>query len=140
MKTLNPQRSVALLIAALSTAATLAFGLGLSSQAADTSAKGAERLTRLSAPVLAPTTPARPKAPMHANCDSCTTVTSKRPVVGAKGAVSLTGRGPAMEMVSAHGCDGCSTALGVVGHGKAKKQVVNHECSKATLASVNCCR
>ena len=134
-------RPIALLVASLSVAMGLTLGMSLSSGAADAPRKGAERLTQFgtSSPVREAAA-TRPASASHSNCGSCTTVTTPRASDTAKGGEVLLARGKPTTLVSTHGCDGCSTSIGVTGFGKSKTQSVTHGCTKAMLASARCCK
>ena len=68
------------------------------------------------------------------------TVTTESDYDSAKGGELLIARGKPTPLVSTHGCDGCSTSVGVKGFGKSKTQTVTHGCTKQMLASVSCCK
>lgn len=141
MKTTITQRPIALLVATLSVAMGLTLGMSLSSGAADAPRKGAERLMQLGAPSpFRAASSARPASAIHSNCGSCTITTTAQVSDAAKGAEVLVSRGRPTWLTSKHGCDGCSTSVGVTGLGKSKAQTVTHGCTKQTLASVSCCK
>ena len=134
-------RPIALLVASLSVAMGLTLGMSLPSGAADAPRKGAERLMQLGAPSpVRESSATRPASAAHSNCGSCTTVTTARATHTAKGGEVLVARGKPTKLVSTHGCDGCSTSIGVTGFGKSKTQTVTHGCTKQLLASVSCCK
>lgn len=141
MKAPVSQRPIALLVASLSLAMGLTLGMSLSSGAADLPRKGAERLMQLGAPSpVREASATRPASGSHSNCGSCTTVTTARASETAKGGEVLQAGGKPTTLVSTHGCDGCSTSIGVTGFGKSRTQTVTHGCTKQTLASVSCCK
>lgn len=141
MKALVTVRPIALLVASLSVAMGLTLGMSLSSGAADLPRKGAERLMQLGAPSpVREASATRPASGSHSNCGSCTTVTTARASDTAKGGGVLLARGKPTTLVSTHGCDGCSTSIGVTGFGKSKTQTATHGCTKQMLASVSCCK
>lgn len=134
-------RPIALLVASLSVATGLTLGMSLSSGAADAPTKGAERLMQFgTASAAREAFATRPASASHSNCGSCTSVTTARPLDTAKGAEVLLARGKPTTLVSSHGCDGCSTTIGVTGFGKSKTQTVTHGCTMPMLASVSCCK
>ena len=134
-------RPIALVVASLSVAMGLTLGMSLSSGAADAPGKGAERLMQFGAPSpVREASATRPAADTHSNCGSCLTVTTSRASDTAKGGEVLLTRGKPITLVSAHGCDGCSTSIGVKGFGKFKTQTATHGCTKQMLASVSCCK
>lgn len=134
-------RPIALLVASLSVAMGLTFGMSLSSGAADPPRKGAERLMQFGAPSpVREASTTRPASDLHSNCGPCTTVTTARASDTAKGGEVLLAGGKPTKLVSTHGCDGCSTSVGVTGFGKSKTQTVTHSCTKQLLASTRCCR
>ena len=134
-------RPIVLLVASLSVTMGLTLGMSLSSGAADAPGKGAERLMQFGAPSpVREASAARPASDTHSNCGSCTTVTTARASDTAKGGEVLLARGKPTTLVSTHGCDGCSTSVGVKGFGKSKTQTVTHGCTKQMLASVSCCK
>lgn len=141
MKTPSTPRSISLLAAFVGIATTLAFSLSFSSGAADSSAKGAERLMGIGA-AASPRAVSGTSATLtaHPGCGDCQTVASRGTWDPVKGAQALTGRGAPVMAVAAHGCSGCSTTIGVTGPGKDKSQTVTHACSRPMLASANCCR
>lgn len=141
MNTPVTPRPLALLAATLVIAAGMTFGISFSTGAADAPAKGAQRLMQLGAPAPArESSMARPTSAAHSKCGSCTTVTSARAVDSAKGGETLAAGGKPMKLASAHGCDGCSTTVGVKGTGKAQTRTVTHGCSMPSMASVRCCQ
>lgn len=141
MKTPSTHRSIPVLAAFVSIATAIAFSLSISSGAADSPAKGAERLMQIGASTS-------PRAAFgtqttlasHVGCGECKTVASKVTPEPVKGAQALTSRGAPIAVGTTHGCDGCTTTLGVTGHGKAKAQTVTHACSRPMLASASCCK
>lgn len=134
-------RRLALVAASLSIAMGLTLGMSLRSGAADASSKGAERLLQIGAPSpVREASVSRLPSSFHSNCGSCTTVTKARVSEAAKGAEILAARGKPTTVVSVHGCDGCSTSVGVAGFGKARTQTVTHDCTKQMLASASCCK
>ncbi|MBL9207385.1 MAG: hypothetical protein JNN01_20055 [Opitutaceae bacterium] len=140
MKTPTTYRSISVLAGFVGIATAIAFSLSLSSGAADAPTKGAERLMQIGAPTLPRTVSKAHVTPTsHAACGDCRTVTAQRTPEPIKGAQALTGRGVPATFVSSHGCGGCTTTIGVSGHGKAKTQTVTHGCSRPMLASANCC-
>lgn len=141
MKTPTTHRSITVLAAFVSLATIVAFSLSLSSGAADAPAKGAERLMQIGAPTSPRVVPADGSgAASHTGCGECKAVPTKRTNESLKGAQVLTQRGVPATFVSTHGCDGCSTTVGVSGHGKAKVQTVTHGCTMPMLASASCCK
>lgn len=141
MKTPAPHRSITAFAAFASFATIIAFSLSLSSGAADTSAKGAERLMQIGSPTSQRAVSADKLASaIHAGCSECNTVATKRTPEPIKGAQVLAGQGVPATFVSTHGCDACTTTIGVSGHGKAKAQTVTHGCSRPMLASATCCK
>lgn len=141
MKSIITLRPVALLIASLSVAMGLTLGMSLRTGAADAPAKGAERLMQLGAPSpVREASPSRIASPFHPDCGSCTTVTETRVSTTAKGAEVLAARGKPTTRISGHGCDGCSTRVGVTGFGKASTRTTTHGCSQPMLASATCCK
>lgn len=134
-------RPIALFVASLSIAMGLTLGMSLSSGAADAPRKGAERLMQIGTPSpVREASTARPASDTHSNCGSCMTVTTARASDTAKGGEVLLARGKPTTLVSTHGCDGCSTTIGVTGFGKSKTQTVTHGCTMPMLASVSCCK
>lgn len=134
-------RPIALFVASLSIAMGLTLGMSLRSGAADVPTKGAERLMRFGAqsPVREATATS-PAPASHSSCGSCTSVMTLRVSETAKGGEVLVARGKPSKLVSQHGCNGCSTSIGVSGVGKAKTQTATHACTKQTPASVSCCK
>lgn len=103
-------------------------------QAADIE-KGATRQMRMgrSAPVPEEST----FKPM--SCDKCKDVVVERRLTNVKGATLLMSGSPPTEKVAQHQCEGCSTTLEVVGHGKAKTQVAKHTCTSCGSENEGCC-
>lgn len=134
-------RPIALLVASLSVAMGMTLAMSLSSRAADAPSKGAERLMQFGTPLpVSDASAIRPASGSHSNCGSCTIVTTARASDTAKGGEVLLARGKPTTLVSTHGCDGCSTSIGVAGFGKSKTQTVTHGCTKQLLAAVSCCK
>lgn len=115
--------------------------MSLRSGAAETPTEGAERLMRFGAPspVREPAT-TRIASSFHPSCGSCTTVTREWIPDTAKRAEILAARGKPTTLVSGHGCDDCSTSIGVAGFGKSKTRTVMHGCTKQMMASTSCCK
>jgi len=141
MKAPMTLRPIAFLIASLSVALGLTLGMSVSSGAADAPRKGAEQLMQFGAPPpIRETSVTRPASASHSNCDSCVTVTTARASKDSKGGEVLVSRGIPTQLVSRHGCNGCSTSVGAAGFGKSKTQTVTHGCAKQLVSSAVCCK
>ncbi len=143
MKRLVTPNPIALLVATLAVAMGMTLGMSPSSGAADAPAKGAERLMKSAIPSAArQASVPRPVSSLHPECGPCMTVTTVRASETAKGGEVLLAHGKPTRLVSTHGCDGCSTSIGVTGFGKAKTRTVTHNCTmQAQVPSLSsCCR
>jgi formate-dependent nitrite reductase cytochrome c552 subunit len=61
-------------------------------------------------------------------CVRCKTVWVSRVKQGMKGAEILMAGGKTKELIGTHACAGCKSTMTVVGHGKAKTDVIKHSC------------
>jgi hypothetical protein len=119
-------------------AITLA-GLGLLANAVLAQEKGAERLIKLNRPSTAPTSQGEAPKTVPMSCAKCQDMVKQVPDWSAKGGQILKAGGIPTKSVVQHLCEGCSTKLSVVGHGKAKQQVTQHTCTAGGADGKSCC-
>ncbi len=115
-------------------AAVLAGWSGGQAQAGEsptTKGAGAAKLLEISRPNAAPAE--RIDTSTFMSCPKCKTEWSSRIDYTARGANKPT------VWVAKHLCEGCDTTIAVVGHGKAKHDVVTHKCSACGAPDAACC-
>ena len=101
--------------------------------------KGAERLMKLNRPPAAPTSQAAVPKTVPMSCPKCQDVVKQVPDWSAKGGQILMAGGRPTKSVVQHLCEGCSTTLTTVGHGKAKQDIAQHTCTACGAESKSCC-
>lgn len=114
------------------------FG-GVASVNAQNGAKGgATKLLELNGTLVTPKSGPSDYKPM--SCGKCKNqVVRVRDTDSKGGARALIAGAPLTKSLSRHGCDGCGTDWTVVGHGKAKVSIANHNCTSCGEASLACC-
>lgn len=121
------------------TVAVVLMGLALLSPAALAQEKGAERLMNLMRPAPAPIYPAASPKTVPMSCPKCQDVVKQVPDLSAKAGEFLLSEGRPTKSVVRHLCEGCSTTVTTVGHGKAKKDIAQHTCTSCGADSKSCC-
>lgn len=119
--------------------AIIVTGLGFLTTGAVAQEKGAERLMKLNRPPAAAMRQPAESKTVPMSCPKCQDVVKQVPDRSAKGGQILMAGGRPTKPVVQHLCEGCSTTLSVVGHGKAKQQVAEHTCTSCGADSKSCC-
>lgn len=98
---------------------------------AQTTPKGATKLIELSGAGVTPQT--EPARAVMMDCAKCKDEVTQKVDRSARGA------NKPLVTVAKHLCESCATTIGVTGHGKAKRNVVNHSCGSCGGATASCC-